>query len=120
VCYTEDSPNEGSSMNRSVTVTMGRNVGFTPLDELRWANLQEDLLDIVGEYGVPVFSGVGVWGEEAFTVHADRADGWDDSRLAQLRVDIGHLCERYEQVCAALTIGTVQFVGKGGGLVTWN
>lgn len=105
---------------RTAVITVGRNIGDTPMDDERWKQLLDYLWDEVTLYGTGMFIGTGTGvGEEAVTLIVDRLD-WPEYVQAQLRIELGQVAERFGQECIALTFGDVQFVGPGGGLVTWN
>jgi hypothetical protein len=106
---------------RTAVITVGRNIGHTPMDDERWHQLLDYLWDEVTLYGTGMFIGTGTGaGEEAATLILDRVNEWDDYVKAELRIELGQVAERFGQECIALTFGDVQFVGPGGGLVTWN
>jgi hypothetical protein len=109
-------------MDRTLTVSIGRNVGgyeefgadIGKLDDRAWAEFQTRTLSTLRVAGAKLhFSGVGVGffegqTEESFTAVASVSD---DNDLEYLRHSLRILCELYDQQSIALTIGTTEFVG---------
>ena len=99
----------------SITVTVGRNIGNTPMDTAAWKSFQEEV-NIAVRYtvGDVYFAGVGEgwsedWGrEDAYTVIAE-PPLYSDIR-DKLHAELARIGRFYGQEAVAVTEGTTRFV----------
>lgn len=99
-----------------ITVTIGRNVGETPMSDASWAEYRSDvaaLLDDLATFVVnPTFefhNGYGEWhgvAEDSHKATLMSTHEFDQSDISWLRRSLSHLCRKYEQDAIALTVGT--------------
>lgn len=98
----------------TITVSAGRNVGDTPMDDGRWAMFCEDItlgVNLSGHQVLFVGTGDGIWEdtvEEAFTIVALTTESSDTDALTRWLAD---LAPQYRQDAIAITTGETVLAG---------
>lgn len=95
-------------MTRTVTITVGRNIGTEPMHDCEWDELRTDLRALLARLGATVHvdcaAGRGTWDgieEENVTTVA----GLDAGALDALATGVATLRDRFRQDAVAMTIG---------------
>lgn len=97
----------------SMTVSIGRNIGATPMSDHLWHSFTSDVLrNIRSNTGAIYFVGFGEGiyegtTEESFTVVSSNPS---DSALCAIRVSLSLLAHAYRQDSVALSIGATEIV----------
>ncbi len=95
----------------TVTVSIGRNVGNTPMSDSDWQQFRAETRAVVqgGNIIAPYYEGTGIGTdrEESYTIVAEFKPNHE---LAFTR-GLYDLCAQFEQDCVAVTIGQTAFVG---------
>lgn len=100
----------------SVYVSIGRNIGGTPMPLERWRRFMDDTEAAVLRYAGPIVSvteGKGYYegNAEHCAVFVGASDKPVLHNLALLKLRLRELCHTYEQECIAITLGHPLFVG---------
>jgi hypothetical protein len=101
-----------SETSETVTVSIGRNVGDSPMSEGRWESFCDETLFTVDSLGDVYFLGTGGgnWGQEqeqSYTVVASI----DVSRKRELVDSLAICARKFSQDAIAVTFGTTVFAG---------
>ena len=105
---------------KTITVTIGRNIGSSPMDSQRWWNFQHRLLKI-GEIGKVYFAGSSDSGKWEMEMNDGRWQGITEDNfnvvfsvvagnIPQVKDKLTKLKVEYEQDAIALTIGSTELI----------
>jgi hypothetical protein len=99
----------------SITVTIGRNVGDTPMPTTDWRaylrSVHKALTDATEELWVDA-DYVGRWGDVPEQAHVDVGPLVDHDRLPALRSALSAAATRYHQDAVGLSVGTAELVAS--------
>ena len=106
---------------KTITVSIGRNVGRVRMHDNDWTDFQSDLRTVLESLDVKTYftgRGWGPWGqedllEEAFTIVGGLPD---EAFFPELVGDLSRLAFSYSQEAIALTVGETTFVSSDAGL----
>lgn len=105
---------------RTITVTIGRNIGETPMEQDSWngfiSTTRKAVEGVTPEFWTQA-PYKGAWdglSEDSFVFYGPLSDDVDDSRLARLRANLATVATYYGQAAIGLSIGESELVESFG------